>query len=155
MKVLLFLLLFLAMVQSNTANAGFVLRPRAPLAAADSPVVANVRHGYGHRAQFVPTKQVRGIAFLAFAGGLLSVAGLIAIIALWPLTFWPALMLIVGTLATGVTAILLSDADGRNIKPHPGWSLTGGLLAFIALLPVILPVSVLILLYVFFDRLFG
>lgn len=155
MKVLLFLLLFLGMMQNNAVYAGFVLRPRASTAAADSPVVTNIRNGYGHRAQFVPTKQVRGIALLAFAGGVLSVAGLIAIIALWPLTFWPALMLIVGTLATGVTAILLSDADGRNIKPHPGWSLTGGLMAFIALLPVLLPVSVLVLLYVFFDRLFG
>lgn len=153
--MLLFLLLFLAMMQSNTAYAGFVLRSRASVAAADSPVVAHIRHGYGHRARFVPTRQIRGIALLAFAGGLLSVAGVIAIIALWPLTFWPALLLIAGTLATGVTAILLSDADERNIKPHPGWSLTGGLLAFIALLPVLFPVSVLILLYVLFDRLLG
>ncbi|MBE2288534.1 MAG: hypothetical protein IAE95_03195 [Chitinophagaceae bacterium] len=153
MKMLLFLLLFLAMMQGNTAYAGFVLPPRAQIAVVDSPVAA--RREYGHRAHFVPTKQVRGIALLAFVGGLLSVAGLVAIIALWPLAFWPALLLGVGTFVTGGAAILLADADGRNIKPHMGLSLTGGLLAFVVLLPVLLPLSVLVLFYTFFDQLLG
>lgn len=155
MKMLFFLLLFLAMMQRNSAYAGFVLSPRRQIAVVDSPVAAAARQGYGHRAHFVPKKQVRGIALLAFVGGLLSVAGLISIIALWPLAFWPALLFGIGTVVAGGAAILLADADGRNIKPHMGLSLTGGLLAFVVLLPVLLPLSVLVLFYTFFDQLLG
>ncbi len=155
MKLLILLLLFLVMLQCNSSFAGFVLSPHAQIATVDSPVVDSARQAYGHGARFVPTRQVRGIALLAFAGGILSVAGLIAIIALWPLTFWPALLLGIGTIAVGAGAILLADADGRNIKPHTGLSLTGGLLAIVVLLPVLLPLSVLVLLFTFFDKLLG
>ena len=155
MKMLFFLFLFFLMLQSDTAFAGFVLSPRAQIVTVDSPVVDSARQAFGHRARFVPTRQVRGIALLAFVCGLMSVAGLIAIIALWPLTFWPALLLGIGTIAAGAGAILLADADGRNIKPHMGLSLTGGLLAFVVLLPVLLPLSVLVLFYTFFDQLLG
>ncbi len=155
MKMLFFLFLFFLMLQSDTAFAGFVLSPRAQIATVDSPVVDSARQAFGHRARFVPTRQVRGIALLAFVCGLLSVAGLIAIIALWPLTFWPALLLGIGTVVVGGAAVLLADADGRNIKPHTGLSLTGGLLAFVVLLPVLLPLSVLVLLFTFFDKLLG
>ncbi len=155
MKVMCFLLLFIVVLRSDTAFAGFMLSPRAQMVTVDTPVAANARHAYGHRARFVPTRQVRGIALLAFAGGILSAAGLIAIIGLWPLAFWPALLLVIGTVVVGGAAILLADADGRNIKPHMGLSLTGGLLAFVVLLPVLLPLSVLVLFYTFFDQLLG
>ncbi len=147
MKILLVALLLLIM-EVLPARAGFVtVRAGGYAVIADSPATRAVLPGRDRRKVPPPLKQLRGCAVMCFAGGALSMAGTIALLVLWPLGAVAAVALIVGTLGMGVAAILLGYRDARNPKPHPGLSILGFLLAFLALLPVLFPLSILVVIY--------
>jgi hypothetical protein len=113
----------------------------------DSPAVRHTVIGRGPHMMKEPDRQVNGFGTLSLAAGLLSVAGVIALIVLWPVAVGLGVALAVGTLSLGVAAILFAFQDDRNIRSHPALSVTGGLLGFFAILPVLFPLSVLATIY--------
>ncbi len=148
MKILFCLLLLL--FAYGGAHAGFVtVRAGAGSIAIDSPAARPAPRWNG-RHLITPTRQVAGYGILSLTCGLLSMAGAVALVVLWPVTVGVGIALGVGALAAGIAAIIFADLDSMNIRPHPVLSLTGGILGFIAILPVVFPVSICVSIYALF-----
>lgn len=138
MKILLCFFLLLCSFEVIQSRAGFVVARSSSSDVhilTDSPVVSQPTQG--HRHIFKPSqKQVAGYGILSLGAGLLSVAGVIALFALWPMSTLVVVALSFGILLSGIGAMIFGYLDSLNKKPHLILSLMGFTLGVITTLPV-------------------
>jgi hypothetical protein len=144
MKFILCYFLLLFSMQTMEAKAGFVTvqHNRQHIVVTDSPAVRRTMLQRDRHLFKPPKRHAAGYGLLSLFSGLGSIAGVIAFLLLWPVSIGVGVALTIGVLLTGCAAIYLADLDSMNKRPHPVLNVSGFLLGFIAILPVLLPVSI-------------
>ena len=129
------------------AKAAFVIT-RASVATCDTPAAQAVPvHNRPTIMRMHGDRDIHGAATGALIAALLGVATAVGFFIILPVAVGGAIALALATILLGAASLLLVDIDDQGKKPHVFAKATSLILAMLELMPILLPASIIFLVY--------